>query len=198
MLALLGLPAWAEPGEAYVELPSPTLEEMREFHRQLGLDPATVPPEDQVANSVRACFYRPEVAPLMIRMEWATRRSLTPRLYWMLAVAVSGRNRCGYCLSAFRRGLVRETGDEELDRLLAESPAAADLPLAEAAAVEYALELTTSPAAMASSKVQRLRDAGWSDREIYEIALITSWCNFMNRMALGLGYGPDHSHPFEE
>lgn len=62
--------------------------------------------------------------------------------------------------------------------------------------VAYALKLTTMPAKVRRDEIEQLKEAGWSDREIFRIALVTSWYNFLNRMADGLGYGPDSQHRF--
>jgi alkylhydroperoxidase family enzyme len=50
-----------------------------------------------------------------------------------------------------------------------------------------AARLTRSPDAMTNAEVDRLRDAGWSDRSVLDIVLITAYFNFVNRIATGLG-----------
>ena len=51
----------------------------------------------------------------------------------------------------------------------------------------YGATLTRSPAAVSEADVEALREAGFSDRDILDINLITSYFNFVNRIAEGLG-----------
>ncbi|MBI4566402.1 MAG: hypothetical protein HY716_17095 [Planctomycetes bacterium] len=51
----------------------------------------------------------------------------------------------------------------------------------------YASKLTRSPAAMEPRDIENLRSAGLSDRQILEVALITAYFSFVNRIAQGLG-----------
>ena len=53
--------------------------------------------------------------------------------------------------------------------------------------LEYAEKMTLRPSEIAAKDVQRLREAGWTDREILDIAAVTSYRNFITRMADALG-----------
>lgn len=44
---------------------------------------------------------------------------------------------------------------------------------------------------MTGADVQRLRDAGWSDEDVMDIAEVTGMFNMSNRMASGLGWAPN-------
>ncbi|QHE53575.1 peroxidase-related enzyme [Pontibacillus sp. HMF3514] len=55
------------------------------------------------------------------------------------------------------------------------------------AMLDYAVKLTDSPHLVMDEDVNELRSAGCSDREILDICQITSYFNFVNRMAEGLG-----------
>ncbi len=55
------------------------------------------------------------------------------------------------------------------------------------AILAYVDKLTRTPGEMTRADVERLRDAGFSDREILDIALVASLFNFFDRMADGLG-----------
>ena len=54
------------------------------------------------------------------------------------------------------------------------------------AILAYAEKLTRHPAMVQRSDVQALRALGLSDEAILRVAEITSYFNFVNRMALGL------------
>jgi uncharacterized peroxidase-related enzyme len=70
------------------------------------------------------------------------------------------------------------------------------LPDRERAIVRYAVKLTRSPGAMRRGDVAALRAAGLSDLAVRDVALVASYFAFMNRMADGLGFGPDAEHRF--
>ena len=55
------------------------------------------------------------------------------------------------------------------------------------AMLEYAEKVTVRPSKVSEKDVQRLRQAGWTDREILDIAAVTSYRNFITRMADALG-----------
>jgi uncharacterized protein YciW len=55
------------------------------------------------------------------------------------------------------------------------------------AMLEYGEKMTLSPSEISAKDAQRLRDAGWSDKEILDIAALTSYRNFITRMADALG-----------
>ncbi len=181
--------------EAFITLPNPTKEQIRRLNRQLGVDPDYAPAS--LNHSVRSYFHRPEVAPAVLRMDGRVRGALSERRYSIVAVVVSAQNRCGYCLASARRLFLRVTEDEELLSALVAGPAAAPLPADERAMVDFAVKLTRSPESMREQDLLPLRRAGFSDRDIFDLNLVVSWYNFMNRMACGLGYGPDAGHRFD-
>ena len=55
------------------------------------------------------------------------------------------------------------------------------------AMLEYAEKMTLRPSEVAETDVQKLREAGWADAEILDIAALTSYRNFITRMADALG-----------
>lgn len=53
--------------------------------------------------------------------------------------------------------------------------------------LDYAAKLTTTPAAVTSEDIDRLREAGFNPRAIHDICAITAYYAFVNRIADGLG-----------
>jgi uncharacterized peroxidase-related enzyme len=66
----------------------------------------------------------------------------------------------------------------------------AELDAQDTAMLEYAEKLTYTPSQVEEADVQRLRDAGFDDVQILDIAIATAYRNFINRIALGLGVEP--------
>ncbi|SVD32243.1 uncharacterized protein METZ01_LOCUS385097 [marine metagenome] len=63
----------------------------------------------------------------------------------------------------------------------------ADLTVAERAMLEWSEKLTLTPAMMTEADIQGLRDVGWTDRDILDIAHVCAYFNFRVRMVDGLG-----------
>lgn len=53
--------------------------------------------------------------------------------------------------------------------------------------IEYALALTHEPQSITAATVAALRSAGFDDRAIHDICLVTAYYAFVNRVADGLG-----------
>ncbi len=62
-----------------------------------------------------------------------------------------------------------------------------ELTKAEYAMLEYAEKLTLTPSAISEADVQKLRDAGWTDRDILDIVHVCAYFNFRVRVVDGLG-----------
>ncbi len=78
-------------------------------------------------------------------------------------------------------------GDDLLVEQLKDDWRKADLPDAEYAMLEWAEKLTLHPAMMTEGDIQKLRDVGWTDRDILDIAHVCAYFNFRLRMVDGLG-----------
>ena len=62
-----------------------------------------------------------------------------------------------------------------------------DLSKAEYAMLEFAEKLTLTPSNMREADVQKLREAGWTDRDILDIVQVCAYFNFRARVVDGLG-----------
>ncbi len=109
----------------------------------------------------------------------------------MIAVVVSISNDCHYCITAHSAALRKLTKDAALADQIALDHREAAIPERTKAALDYAVKLTREPTTMTGADVQHLRDAGWSDEDIMDIAEVTGMFNMSNRMASGLGWKPN-------
>lgn len=87
--------------------------------------------------------------------------------------------------------LRRVTLDESLAEAIKQDYRTAELPLSEAAMLEYVSKLTTRPADIRQADIELLREQGFDDVAILQINLIASWFNYINRVADGLGVGKE-------
>ena len=85
-------------------------------------------------------------------------------------------------------GALRQlTGDDLTAEFLQNDWREASLTEAEFAMLEYAEKLTVAPAMMEQKDIQALRDTGWTDRDMLDIALASAYFNFRVRIVDGLG-----------
>jgi uncharacterized peroxidase-related enzyme len=108
----------------------------------------------------------------------------------LIAVVVSAANGCGYCISHHAEALRHYWGDEERVRDAARDWRSLGLPERTCRILAYAEKLTRFPHEVCEGDVRSLREVGLTDREILEVALVASYFNFVNRIALGLGVAP--------
>jgi uncharacterized peroxidase-related enzyme len=77
--------------------------------------------------------------------------------------------------------------DETLVAQIKQDHTQANLDPADRAMLDYAAKLTRTPAAVGEADVEGLREAGFEDRAILDIAQITAYFAFVTRLADGLG-----------
>lgn len=108
-----------------------------------------------------------------------------------MAVAISGENRCEYCVASHKRYLKDLTGDGVLPEVLAANPRRAEMPQRMRVLVEFALKVTHQHHAMTEEDLVPLREAGLSDEAILEAAEVAAMFNFTNRLLNALGIKPN-------
>ena len=109
----------------------------------------------------------------------------------IIAVAVSSANSCFYCLTAHGAAVRELSGMPELGELLAMNYRVADLPPRQRAMLDFAVKMTETPDRVLESDRQALRDAGFSDVDIWDIAAGASFFNMTNRMAAAIDMMPN-------
>lgn len=109
----------------------------------------------------------------------------------MIAVVVSSINHCYYCLVAHGQAVRQLSGDPKLGELMAMNYRAAELTPKMRAALDFAAKLTETPDKMTEADRAALRHAGWTDRDIWDIAATASFFNMSNRMAAAIEMMPN-------
>jgi uncharacterized peroxidase-related enzyme len=109
----------------------------------------------------------------------------------MIAVVVSSANRCYYCQVAHGQAVRQLSGDPALGELLVMNYRAARLEPRHRAMLDFAHKLTVTPDAVVETGRQALRDAGFDDRAIWDIAAVAAFFNMTNRMATAVDMMPN-------
>ena len=112
----------------------------------------------------------------------------------MIAVVVSSANHCYYCLVAHGQAVRQLSGDPALGELLVMNYRAANLPRRQRAILDFAHKLTTRSDEVGEADRAKLRRAGCSDREIWDIAAVASFFNMTNRMATAIDMMPNEEY----
>jgi uncharacterized peroxidase-related enzyme len=109
----------------------------------------------------------------------------------MIAVVVSSLNRCHYCLTAHGAALRQLTGDPALAETVAQTWRAAALPPRQAAMLSFAEKVTADSHRIGEADRQALREAGFTDRDIWDIAAVAGFFAMSNRMASATAMQPN-------
>jgi uncharacterized peroxidase-related enzyme len=114
----------------------------------------------------------------------------------MIAVAVSAVNHCHYCLTAHGAAVRQRAGDPVLGELIAQNYRSAELAARQKAMLDFAVKLTEQPDKIEEADRQGLRKAGFSDRDIWDIAAVASFYNMSNRLAAATDMRPNEEYHY--
>ena len=112
----------------------------------------------------------------------------------MIAVVVSSINKCFYCLTAHGQAVRALSNDPKLGEILVMNWRVADLDARQTAMLAFAEKVTKASAETSEEDRQSLRDAGFSDRDIWDIASVTGFFNMTNRMASATDMRPNDEY----
>jgi len=109
----------------------------------------------------------------------------------MIAVAVSSQNHCYYCLVAHGGAVRVLSNDPPLGELMAMNYRAARLTKRQRAMLDFAVKLTEEPWNIEDADRDALRRAGFSVRDIFDIAAVAAFFNMSNRVASATDMRPN-------
>lgn len=112
----------------------------------------------------------------------------------MIAVAVSSVNHCFYCLTAHGAAVRGLSGDPKLGEQMVMNYRIADLTPKQRAMLDFAVKLTSHPAEIIEQDRQELRNVGFSDRDIWDIASVAGFFNMTNRVAAASDMQPNDEY----
>ncbi|WP_170785162.1 peroxidase-related enzyme [Ruegeria lacuscaerulensis] len=112
----------------------------------------------------------------------------------MIAVVVSAINKCFYCLVAHGAAVRQMSGDPQLGEMLAMNYRVAPLDARQRAMLDFAAKMTHASAEIEEPDRQNLRDAGFSDRDIWDIVNVAGFFNMSNRVASATAMVPNDAY----
>ncbi len=112
----------------------------------------------------------------------------------MIAVVVSSANRCLYCQTAHGAAVRQLSGDPALGEALIMNYRSADLSEPQRAMLDFALKVNAASATIEEADRQALREQGFSDAAIWDIAAVAAFFAMSNRMASAVDMRPNDSY----
>ena len=104
-----------------------------------------------------------------------------------IAVVVSQRNECAYCVAHHGESLGQLGEDPDVRASLERGEIPPHLSEADRELLAWAQRTTERPAASSRADCQRLLSLGWDDRAVLDATLTIAYFNFVNRIVLLLG-----------
>ena len=112
----------------------------------------------------------------------------------MIAVVVSSINKCFYCLVAHGAAVRELSGDPKLGEMMVMNYRVAPLDARQRAMLDFAVLVTTASGTVEESDRDTLRQAGFSDRDIWDIASVAAFFNMTNRVASAIAMKPNDEY----
>lgn len=112
----------------------------------------------------------------------------------MIAVVVSSINKCFYCLVAHGAAVRQLSDDPILGEMLVMNYRVAPLDSRQRAMLDFAALMTEGSARIEEQHRQTLRDAGFTDRDIFDIANVAGFFNMTNRVASAIDMRPNDDY----
>ncbi|SMX30715.1 peroxidase-related enzyme [Actibacterium lipolyticum] len=112
----------------------------------------------------------------------------------MIAVVVSSINRCWYCQVAHGAAVRQLSGDPKLGEAMVMNYRVAPLDPRQRAMLDFAAKLTESSSKIEETDRATLREVGFSDRDIWDIASVAAFFNMTNRVASAVDMRPNEEY----
>ncbi len=112
----------------------------------------------------------------------------------MIAVAVSSENHCFYCLVAHGSAVRELSNDPQLGERIAANFRSAELPKKQEELLNFTKKLTRDPSEIKENDRKKLRNVGYTDRDIWDISAIVGLFNMTNRLASATEMEPNDNY----
>lgn len=112
----------------------------------------------------------------------------------MIAVVVSSVNKCFYCLTAHGAAVRQLSGDPKLGEMMVMNWRVADLDARQTVMLVFAEKVTKASAEIVEEDRAALREVGFTDRDIWDIANVAAFFNMSNRVASSIDMRPNDEY----
>jgi len=149
-------------------------------------------------NYARVFSHRPEVMKLWADLQNGVRRHMDRRRFEIITFVAAHTLRSTLCSLAHGKALAKYLSEEDVLKL-ARGEFPASLSVAEVAIVMFTRKMSRCASDVTPTDVERLRDHGLSDPEIFDVAAVAAARAFWTKVLEALGVAPDAPfHQMEE
>jgi uncharacterized peroxidase-related enzyme len=146
-----------------------------------------------VPNYAKVFCYRPEIMGLWAQLQAGIKKSMADkRRYELVTFAAANALRSTLCSLAHGKTLT-EFFPSEAVQAMARGEAPADLTAAEAEMMKFARKVGRDASSVTREDVLRLKELGFSDAEVFDIAAAASARAFFAKLVESLGVTAEHS-----
>ena len=147
-----------------------------------------------VANMTRLFARRPAVLEGWVQLVTAIRDTMDRRRYELVTVAAARRLRSSYCMLAHGQVLAERFLEPSAVRVLALDHRSAGLDPVDVAIMDLAEKVVADATSVTREDVDRLRDLGLDDDEIFDVVAAAAVRCFFSKTLDALGVQPDSAY----
>jgi len=147
-----------------------------------------------VSNSAAVFSLRPGVIPGWIGLKNAITAEMDGRRYELVTFAAARRLRSSYCMLAHGSVLLERFYDADALLRIALDHHAAGLDEVDVAIMDLAEKVAGDASAVAQEDVDRLRELGLTDAEVFDVVAAAAARAFFTKVVDGLGGQPDSEY----
>lgn len=144
-----------------------------------------------IPNYTRLFSHRPQVMAAWAQLHGSIRGNMDLRRYELVTLAAARALRSSYCMLAHGSVLRQKFYSAEQLEQIARDYRTADLTAAEVAMMAYAEQIARDATAITQEDIDALREHGFSDAEIFDIATTATARCFFSKTLDALGAQPD-------
>ena len=149
--------------------------------------------QEYLPNYARIFCHRPAVMAPLATLQDMLKAPMHPRLWALIALAVAREIRSSYCSLAFARRLLRRHFSQKELLAILTGDEQAPLTAGERAAMDVAVKLASNSSAVTQRDIDRLRSAGFSDAQVFDVVAAAAWRCFFAKVPDALGVQPDRA-----
>ena len=144
-----------------------------------------------VRNDSRVLAHRPKIAEAWAALAGSVKETMDPRRYELATLAAARRLRSSYCMLAHGEIVREKFFDNEALGAIVRDHRSADLDRADVAVMDFAETIVADATSVTQEDIDRLRELGLTDGEIFEVAATAAARCFYSKLLDSLGVQAD-------
>jgi uncharacterized peroxidase-related enzyme len=147
-----------------------------------------------VRNLTKALAVAPEVSAAWVQLNTSIKERMDLRRYELATIAAARRLRSTYCVHAHGSVLLDQFLDADALQALVKDHHAAGLDPVDVAVMDFADKIAADASSISEDDVERLREHGLSDADVFNVAAAASARCFFSKLLDALGVQADAAY----